>query len=110
MLRIIAAGVIIASSLLAPSASQAGLYSFFANLDGPSESPPNASPGTGTTLTSNGAGGIVEIDHILRTQFDATQTGANAAADARTGMVQHGMGQRARRQGESTQHSRGPGT
>src|SRR4051812_29585091 len=50
MLRIIAAAVVLASGLLAPSASQAGLYSFFANLDGPSEAPPNASPGTGTTL------------------------------------------------------------
>jgi len=52
MLRIIAAAFVIASALLAPSVSQAGLYSFFANLDGPSEAPPNTSPGTGTTLVS----------------------------------------------------------
>lgn len=50
MLRIVALALIAATGLLAPSASQAGLFSFFTDLDGASESPPNASPGTGTAL------------------------------------------------------------
>ena len=36
----------------APATSNASILNFFANLNGPSENPPNASPGTGTASVS----------------------------------------------------------
>lgn len=52
MKRTLAATLIAACGFLAPSTGHAGFFYFFANLNGPSESPPNASPGTGTAVVT----------------------------------------------------------
>jgi CHRD domain len=47
MFRSVVSAAIVAAAVLSASTSRAAIYTFDANLDGPSESPPNASPGTG---------------------------------------------------------------
>lgn len=49
--------------LLTGSSLSAGPITFYANLDGPSESPPNASPGTGFALVT-----FDTVAHTLRVQ------------------------------------------
>ena len=49
--------------LFAPATSQAALISYTVNLDGPSESPPNASPGSGSgTVTFNTTAHTMLVD------------------------------------------------
>lgn len=52
-------GLVLCALALAAGTSHAGLFSYAANLDGLSEAPPNASPGTGFAL--------VEIDTVALT-------------------------------------------
>ena len=51
--------VLAAIAIGAAGSSQAAVVSYFANLSGPNESPPNASPGTGT--------GAVDVDATAHT-------------------------------------------
>ena len=63
MTRLLGIAVILVALVAVAGSSQALPVTYFANLDGPSEAPPNASPGTGTAQ--------VEIDmvaHWLRVQ------------------------------------------
>jgi hypothetical protein len=52
MTRLIASAFLSVLAVALTSAVQAGPVVFVAHLDGPSESPPNASPGTGTALVT----------------------------------------------------------
>lgn len=52
MKRTIAAALIAACGFLAPSTGHAGFFYFFTPLNGPSEAPPNASPGVGSTVVT----------------------------------------------------------
>lgn len=45
-------GLLLSSLALAGSIAHAGIFNFAATLNGPSEAPPNASPGTGTATFS----------------------------------------------------------
>jgi hypothetical protein len=47
MFRSLVSAAILAAAVLSAFSSRAAIYTFDANLDGPSESPPNVSPGTG---------------------------------------------------------------
>jgi len=47
MFRSVVSAGILAAAVLSAFSSRAAIYTFDANLDGPSESPPNVSPGTG---------------------------------------------------------------
>lgn len=51
--------VVVALALGASAAARATVASYTGNLDGPSESPPNASPGTGST--------VVDYDNVAHT-------------------------------------------
>jgi hypothetical protein len=63
MKSILAAAVIAAMSMVAAPASHATIITYFATLLGPSESPPNASPGTGTaTLIINTVTNAMNVD------------------------------------------------
>ena len=52
MKRFIIAALLAASTFLIAPPSHAGFFSFFGTLSGPAEAPPNASPGTGSTLVT----------------------------------------------------------
>lgn len=66
----------VAAVLAAPGAAPAAYFVYAANLDGPSESPPNASPGTGFALLY-----VDTTAHTFRIDVDFTGlTGTTTAA------------------------------
>ena len=52
MNRLLGLALLVVSVLCAGGNSQAAIFQYYANLDGPSESPPNASPGSGLALVA----------------------------------------------------------
>jgi len=68
--------LVIGALLTLAAAGQAQIFVFTANLDGPSESPPNGSPGTGfTTVTMNASA----ITMRVQVQFQGLLAGTTAA-------------------------------
>lgn len=63
MLRTLGLATIALALASAPGGAHAALITYLANLDGPSESPPNASPGTGTAQVDYDS-----VAHTLRLQ------------------------------------------
>ena len=64
MLRKLGLGIVVVAALVClAGTSQAYVYNFTATMDGPSESPPNASPGTGfATITYNDQTHFMDIN------------------------------------------------
>lgn len=81
-------GLALAGSLGVLSSAQAAVVTYTVNLSGPNESPPNASPGTGS--------GIVEVDavaHTLRVSFTfAGLTAGNTACHIHAATAVPGTG------------------
>lgn len=63
MFRSLVSAAILAAAVLPAFSSRAVIYNFNANLDGPSESPPNASPGIGfATVTFDTTANLMNVN------------------------------------------------
>src|ERR1700716_2201759 len=70
-------GIFVVFALLAPAPSQAAIITFTANLTGPQETPPNASPATGfAAVTLNTTAHTLSVDE----SFSGVIGGPAAAA------------------------------
>jgi hypothetical protein len=76
MTRPLAMSVLALAILGVPRESRATFINYFANLDGPSESPPNASLGTGTALV--GVDTVANTMHV-QVSFSGLTTGTTAS-------------------------------
>ena len=74
---------VMAALILSVPASSAATVTFFAFLDGPSEAPPNASPGSGTaTVTVDDVAVTMSVNAIFSGLLSSTPTGSPSGTTA----------------------------